>query len=264
MDNTAEVALITGGSRGIGKAIAGRLLQEGKRVVITGRNPERLEKTRKSLSEDVLAVVADVSSLDDTKHVVTQVINSFGNIDILINNAGIEASAGPTWQADPLKWWRDFEVNLRGAYNHIHTVLPLMIERKSGAVFNIGSYAGIRSCPYASAYSASKAGLARLTDSIAGEVAEFGINLFCISPGLVKTDMTSGVDIFKDLPASAWNPPEKICQLVVDILERDCSALSGCFIHADDDLDAMLKQADKVKSEGLYQLGMYSLDGRIE
>lgn len=122
----------------------------------------------------------------------------------------------------------------------------------------------VRPSPYASAYAASKAGLARLTDSIAGEVAEFGINLFCVSSGLVKTNMTSDAPVFNNLPASAWNPPEKICQLIVDILERDCSALSGRFIHADDDLDAMLEQVDKVKSEGLYQLGMYSLGGRIE
>lgn len=139
-----------------------------------------------------------------------------------------------------------------------------MIERKNGAIFNIGSYVGVRPSPYASAYAASKAGLARLTDSIAGEVAEFGINLFCVSSGLVKTNMTSDAPVFNNLPASAWNPPEKICQLIVDILERDCSALSGRFIHADDDLDAMLEQVDKVKSEGLYQLGMYSLGGRIE
>lgn len=104
MDNTVEVALITGGSRGIGKALATRMLHEGKQVVITGRDPDQLQKTRKSLSEDVLAIVADVSSLDDIKRVVKQIINSFGHIDILTNNAGIEASAGPTWQVDPLKW----------------------------------------------------------------------------------------------------------------------------------------------------------------
>lgn len=264
MGVSKEVALVTGASRGIGKAIATRMLQEGWQVVITGRDLENLEQCRKSLSEEVLAIQADVSSLTDTQRVVEATISKFGHIDVLINNAGISgAGIGPIWQANPQDWWQTMEVNLRGLFNHMHTVLPYMIAQKNGTIFNIGSYAGIRPLPNASDYSTSKAGVARLTDSIAEEVSEFGIDLFCISPGVVKTDMTRGLPIFKDFPESAWNPPEKICELIVNLLKRDCSILSGRFIHVDDDLDDLLRQVDKVKSEGLYQLGMYSLGGRI-
>jgi len=264
MEKTVEVALITGGSRGIGKALAERMLREGKQVVIIGQDPERLAQSRKDLSEDVLAIVADVSSLSDTRNVVEQIIGRFGQIDVLINNAGITGATGPILDIDPDEWWRTQEVNLRGVFNYAHCVLPHMVKRKSGAIFNMGSYVAIRPTPMAMAYSTSKAAVARLTDSLALAVAEHGIDVFCLSPGLVETDMSRDAPPFQNLPASAWSKPEQIGQLVMDILSRDCSGISGRFITVNDDLDVILNEAERVRAEGLFQLGMHGLEGRIE
>jgi 3-oxoacyl-[acyl-carrier protein] reductase len=103
-----------------------------------------------------------------------------------------------------------------------------------------------------------------MSDTVAEEVREQGVNVFCVSPGLVLTDMTRDADVFDDLPASAWNPIEKICALVGDLVDRDCSALSGRFIHVNDDLEELLADPERIRAEHLYQLRLSTFRGIVD
>jgi NAD(P)-dependent dehydrogenase (short-subunit alcohol dehydrogenase family) len=265
MEQQAQVALVTGGGRGIGQAIAGRLLADGLSVAITGRDGGRLEKARRELGERVLALPADVSDRRAVQQVVDRVLQQFGRIDVLVNNAGVGGQRARLWEADLDDWWQVQEVNLRGPMIYAHAVLPGMIERRCGVVINVGSYGALRPLPEGSSYSVSKAALARLSDCLAPEVEEFGIDVFCVSPGLVDTDMTRGLrDVFGGLPASAWNDRSDCAHLISRLVHEDCRALSGRFLHVRDDFDALLAQARRVREQDLYRLGMRNLDGWIE
>jgi 3-oxoacyl-[acyl-carrier protein] reductase len=259
-----KVVLITGGSRGIGRALAESLVEKGHRIVITGRDEKQLFATAEALGEQVLAVRADASGREDTRRACDEAVRHFGTIDVLINNAGISGVDAALHESDPDLWWRVQEINLRGPMLYMRTVLPLMIEQGSGTVINMGSYAAIRPIPGASAYSASKIALARMSDIVADEVREHGIDVFCVSPGLVLTDMTRGADVFDDLPPSAWSPIDRICELVGSLVDRDCSALSGRFIHVNDDLDELLADPERVREECLYQLRLSTFRGVVD
>jgi NAD(P)-dependent dehydrogenase (short-subunit alcohol dehydrogenase family) len=205
--------------------------------------------------------VSDESAAEAT---VKKVIRDFGHIDVLINNAGTAGPGGPTWTTSPLDWWHVHETNVKGPLVYMSNVLPGMIERNTGTIINIGSYAALRPTPGNSAYASSKAALARITDSLAAEVAQYNIHIFCLSPGLVKTEMTRGVPIFADIPEREWNKPEDICHLVKTLLNNDYGELSGRFIHVKDDVGQLLKNAERIRNQGLYQLRMGNLDGSIE
>lgn len=264
MTRESKVVLITGGSRGIGRALAETLLGQGHRIAITGRDREQVESTARALDGEVLGVAGDASSKDDVRLTVERVIDRFGAVDVLINNAGISGADAPLSEADPDEWWRVQEINLRGPMLFMHALLPHMIDRRAGTIINMGSYAAIRPFKGASAYSTSKIALARTSDIVAEEVREHGIDVFCVSPGLVLTDMTRDADVFDDLPATAWSPIEKICGLVGDLIDRDCSVLSGRFIHVNDDLEELLADAERIRQEHLYQLRLSTFRGIVE
>ena len=257
------IALVTGGSRGIGRAIARHLNQQNFQVAITGRNPDSLKKARKTLGDSVHAYAGDASNPQDVEHIVSQVTKDLGPIDLLVNNAGISGPGGPFIEWDPEDWWRVQEVNLRGPMLFMRQVLPGMVERKRGNVFNVGSYAAIFNLPGNAAYGVSKAALARLTDAVAPELEGTGVNLYCLSPGLVETDMTRDVPFLKEIPPEEWSKQEDICHLISRLLEANCSALSGHFFHVNDDFDTILEQTEKITANGLYRLGMHNLNGKI-
>lgn len=264
MTSDSKVILITGGSRGIGRALAETLIERGHRIVITGRDHDRTAATATELGEEVLAVSGDVASKQDARAAVERAVEHFGAVDVLVNNAGISGRDSPLSEADPDDWWRVLEINLRGPMLFMRALLPHMIERRTGTIINMGSYAAIRPFKGASAYSASKIALARMSDIAAEEVREHGVDVFCVSPGLVLTDMTSGADVFDDLPATAWSPIEKICGLVGDLVDRDCSSLSGRFIHVNDDLEELLADPERIGEEHLYQMRLSTFRGVVE
>jgi NAD(P)-dependent dehydrogenase (short-subunit alcohol dehydrogenase family) len=216
------------------------------------------------LGGHVLGISGDVSSKDDARLTVEHAIERFGAVDVLVNNAGVSGADMRLSEADPDEWWRVQEINLRGPMLFMRALLPHMIERRAGTVINMGSYAAIRPFTGASAYSASKVALARMSDTVAEEVREHGVNVFCVSPGLVLTDMTRDADVFDDLPASAWSPIEKICALVGDLVDRDCSVLSGRFIHVNDDLEELLADPERIQVEHLYQLRLSTFRGIVD
>ena len=196
-----QIALVTGGGRGIGQGIARELADAGMRVAVAARSKDQVEETAQEIGG--LAVTADVSKQADVEAMIATVERELGPIDLLANNAGIGLSGGLIWEGDPADWWHVFEVNVLGAYLCCRAVLPGMVERGHGRIVNTGSgasYLPMGGGP--TAYGASKAALGRFGGLLAGQVGELGIAVFTISPGLVRTDMT---EVFgPDLP---WTPP---------------------------------------------------------
>jgi NAD(P)-dependent dehydrogenase (short-subunit alcohol dehydrogenase family) len=173
----------------------------------------------------------------------------------VIANAGVLAAVGPTWQADPRLWWREFEVNVRGVHTTLAATLPAMVARGSGRVIVVSSGMGRQPSPWSSAYGASKAAVTHLVGSVAEELAGTGVTVFAISPGMVRTDMTDWPDELLahrpelgGLPESAYLPASVACDLVRELATGRFDALSGRFIHAREDLAALAAEARRARS----------------
>jgi len=253
-----QVALVTGGSRGIGREIAKALAAAGAKVAVTATNMQKLAETVSIIREaggEARAFLLDVTNLLSIQSAIAKIREIYGDIDLLVNNAGIAGGGEPPWEADIEQWWKIQEINVKGVFLCSHAVLPRMIERQQGRIINVGSYAGISPNPMSSAYSVSKTALLRLTDSTAEAAKEYGVSVFAISPGLVLTDMTRDAPPFQDLPPDAWTPIEMSAQLCVRLASGEADALTGRLIHArEDDLDEMLSRVDEILEEDLYTL----------
>jgi 3-oxoacyl-[acyl-carrier protein] reductase len=241
-----RVALVTGGGRGIGQAIARELADAGMRVAVAARSAREVEATAEEIGG--LAVTADVSKQDEVEAMVATVERELGPIDLLVNNAGIGLTGNLPWEEEPEDWWRIFEVNVLGAYLCSRAVLPGMVERGTGRIVNTGSgasYLPMGGAP--TAYGASKAALGRFGELLAGQVADRGIAVFVISPGLVKTDMTS--EFGDNLP---WTPPELAPRLVRVLASGRADRLAGRYIHAEhDDIEDLIARADEISERDL-------------
>ncbi len=260
MDLSGQVALITGGSRGLGKAFAQALIETGARVAITGRSAPELNETVAQLgsgSNQVLAVPADVTNPEGAPQVVTTVEQTLGPISILINNAGQFRALGPIGVVDPVAWWNEVEVNFRGPFLYANAVLPGMRTLHGGKIINLVSAAGMQGIPGLSAYVISKTALIRFTEVLALDAVEDGIRVFAIHPGVVRTPMN---DYVKDSPEVARSAPglqewfrtlfaqgldtpiDRSVQLVLRLAAGDADTLSGRYISVEDDLEALVKE----------------------
>ncbi|HET6891177.1 MAG TPA: 3-oxoacyl-ACP reductase FabG [Pyrinomonadaceae bacterium] len=190
-----RIALITGGGRGIGRAIAFGFAREGAQLALAARTSTQVEQVANEVNTETgtrtLPVVCDVSDPSSIQNLLAKMIESFGRgPDILVNNAGIAESA-PLTKTDDDLWQRHIAINLSGTFYCIRAALPSMIERGWGRVINVASIAGKTGAPYIAAYSASKHGVLGLTRSVALEVATKGVTVNAICPGYVDTEMTS-------------------------------------------------------------------------
>jgi 3-oxoacyl-[acyl-carrier protein] reductase len=234
---TMTVSVVTGAGRGIGRATALALAKAGHQVVVTGRTADTVRGTAEEAGG-----TAVVGSVNDPEHVaeLAEMTRDLGGVGLLVNNAGLADTPGPFLEADPAEWWRVVETNLRGPMLTCRALLPQMIERGSGRVVNFNSMAGMRPFTVSSAYSVSKAGLARLTDIVAASLEDTGVCVFDLSPGLVHTEMADSGGLFSDVPEEEWTPMDDAVAAVLALASGRYDALTGRFVHATEDLDALL------------------------
>ena len=258
-----QVVFITGGGRGIGRRMAEQFAAAGAKVAIAARTKAQLDDVVAVINDaggQCTAFALDVTDIEVVKQVVDTVHEQLGPIDLLINNAGIGAVGAPVWETDPAAWWRVMEVNVRGLFNCTQVVLQQMMARNQGRIINVGSYAGTNSTPMGSAYGASKAALLHLTDTVAAEIGEAAVAIFAISPGLVYTDMTKDVPIFKDLPDSAWTSIDRAGEVCLLLASGVADELSGRFMHvSDDDLSHLVERSEEIVTEDLQVLRLRRL-----
>ncbi len=249
-----QLAVVTGGGRGIGREVARQLAGAGAEVVVTARTLAQLEETQKLIQKEggkCHAYQMDVLNEEEIVSTFDQIEKAIGGVDLLVNNAGISGAKGHPWELSTEDWWRVMEINLRGPYVCSKAVIPGMIERKKGRIIMMGSNIAFFPFPTASAYSASKAGLVRLGDNLAVALKEHGISVFTISPGLVRTDMTKDIpdDVFKD---AEWTPIEKPGQLCVILASGVADVLTGRFIHASmHDIHALIANGEEIVKNDL-------------
>ena len=249
-----KVAVVTGGGRGIGARIARELADAGARVAVAARSSEQIEAVAREIGG--IAVRLDVADESSVARMVAEVERELGAIDVLVNDAGVMSppEAPPIWEEDPADWWRVFEVNVLGAYLCCRAVLGGMVKRGTGRIVNVGSGAGYLpitpSNVRGTAYGPSKAALHRFGELLAGQVAPYGIAVFTISPGLVRSAMTESLG--DDAP---WTPPELAPRLVRVLATGRADHLSGRYIHAEhDDIEQLIQRADQITERDLHTI----------
>lgn len=215
-----KIALVTGAGKGIGRAVAIALANEGVHVGLMARTESDLQ----SLSKEIEAkgvksaiAVADVSDIGSVNKAVSDIQNTLGNIDILINNAGI-AKFGKFLDLETDEWEAQIKVNLFGVYYVTRAVIPQMIERKTGDIFNISSTAGLKGAATTSAYSASKFALLGLTDSLMQEMRKHNIRVTALTPSTVVTDLAKSSNLINNNEERVMHP-EDLAELIISQLK---------------------------------------------
>jgi NAD(P)-dependent dehydrogenase (short-subunit alcohol dehydrogenase family) len=268
-----QVALVTGGGRGLGRTFAQRLSAAGATVAVAARSHDEVEETAALINDTggrALALPLDVVDQGAVAEALGVVQRQLGPVDLLINNAGVAGPLGPIAETDPMAWWRTFEVNLHGAFLCARAVLPAMIARGRGRIINVSSSAGTRPWPYVSAYAISKAALLHFTENLAKETRKQGITVFAIHPGIVRTAMLEDVLQMEGLSDSPeglvkeWFlqqfadgrevPPDSAADLVLLLAEGTADSLSGRYVSVYEDVPALIARAEEIRRDNLYTL----------
>ncbi|MEK0416772.1 MAG: hypothetical protein RI949_778 [Pseudomonadota bacterium] len=235
IDLRGRVAVVTGGARGIGWAIAHRFLQSGAQVVLWDVDAQELQQAVESLSAFGTVSGQAVELTDDAAVARTTqaTVAHAGRIDILVNNAGITGGNGLTWELDPQVWRRVVDVNLIGPYLTCRHVVPVMLQHNQGRIVNIASVAGKEGNPQASHYSASKAGLIALTKSLGKELATRGILVNAVTPAAAKTAMfdqmtQAHIDyMLGKIPMGRFLEVQELAAMVAWLSSDECSFSTG-------------------------------------
>ncbi|HJP91334.1 MAG TPA: 3-oxoacyl-ACP reductase FabG [Pyrinomonadaceae bacterium] len=244
-----KAALITGGGRGIGRAIALTFARHGARIAVAGRTIEPLHQVATEIGRNAIALICDVADPESVAHMFAEMRERFGDPDIIVNNAGIAESATLVTTTDEL-WHRHLAINLSGTFYCTRAALPAMLKNGWGRVINIASIAGKIGAPYIAAYSASKHGVLGLTRSVALEVATSGVTVNAICPGYVDTDMvTRGIErittktgrtaeealdyLKKMSPQNRLVTPEEVAAVALLLASDDGRGINGQAINID-------------------------------
>lgn len=233
-----KVALVTGASRGIGQAIAARFAEAGMKVVLSSRKQEGLDGVAAQLRDkggDVLPVAAHNGDKAALKVLVETAVARYGGIDVLINNAATNPHFGPMLDAEDSMWQKTFEVNIMGAFWLIQAVVPYMRQRGGGKIVNIASVNGLRPGSMQGVYSATKAALINMTQTLGMELADDNIQVNAIAPGLIKTKFAEAIwsnDAIMDnlaarMPAKRPGEPDEIAGMALYLASPASSYTTG-------------------------------------
>ena len=269
-----RVALITGGGRGIGRAIALAYAAEGARLALSARTASELEETAqlifRKFGGEVITTAADVSIREQVDSAVAQTLDRYGRIDALVNNAGNIGPVGRVWDNDPEDWARTIAVHLMGVFYGCRAVIPSMLERGEGRIVNMSGVGG----PNMTAYDAAKTGIVNFTENLALELADTPITVNAISPGSIHTrmweetrdlalsvgDMATyerGVQVTSGEGASI----ERAAELAVFLGSDDCGAMSGRLIRAfADRFEDFSSRVEEIMASEAYLLRRVDLD----
>ncbi|PKM83604.1 MAG: 3-ketoacyl-ACP reductase [Firmicutes bacterium HGW-Firmicutes-13] len=237
-----RAAIITGSSRGIGRAIALQMAKEGAKVIVNyASNKEKaieVENQIKKSGGTAIAIEADISKREEVRKMIALTVEKFGAVDILVNNAGI-LQQKPFETITDEEWDKMFEINMKGPFICSQESIPFMLKNKFGRIINISSIGGQWGGHLAVHYSAAKAGVISLTRSLAKIYSRDGINTNCISPGLVLTEMSAaemeteaGREKLKSIPINRPASPEEIARIAVFLAGEDGSYMTGQTINA--------------------------------
>ena len=237
-----KVAIVTGGTRGIGRAIVLDLAVNGADVVLNYRKSadlaKELAKQIKGMKRRAMIVQADVSNFDDAQAMVSKVIDEFGKIDILINNAGMNWD-GVVWKMTEEQWDRVINVDLKGTFNYTRAVAPIFREQKSGKIVNITSINGLRGKFGQTNYSAAKAGVIGLTKTCARELGRSSINVNAVAPGLIETEMVKEAPekvremALAEIVLDRLGLPEEVAFVVTFLCTEKARHITGQVIQVD-------------------------------
>jgi 3-oxoacyl-[acyl-carrier protein] reductase len=234
-----KVAVVTGGSRGIGAAVAALLAERGAAVVVSARDADRLGATVKELEATgaaVAGVAGDVSRREGAEHVVETARERFGRLDLLVNNAGITRDGLLVRMKDE-DWDRVLEVNLRGAFVMTRAAAKVMIRQKGGRIVNMASAAGAMGNAGQANYSASKAGLIGFTKATARELSHWGILVNAVAPGLIETDMAAAIPaaareaLLAQVPLGRVGTPREVAEVVGFLAGEGATYITGQVFH---------------------------------
>ncbi|KAB2880983.1 3-oxoacyl-ACP reductase FabG [bacterium] len=238
-----KIAIVTGSSRGIGKAIVECFLKSGAGIVLNGKTKENLEIAEKELidagfSEKMISIQADVSKPEEAKKLFDAAVDRFGRVDILVNNAGVFRNSLLA-RMDESEWDWVIENNLKSAYHCTKLAAKIMMKQRSGRIINMSSVVALGGNPFQANYVASKSGMDGLMMATAKELAPFGITVNSIAPGYIKTDMTKDfteqmvADILKFIPLNRAGTAVEVAYAVKFLASDESSYITGQVIQVD-------------------------------
>ena len=230
-----KVAIVTGASRGIGRAIAEVFVREGAKVVICGRKQETLDQVAREIGPSVKAVACHIGKMDQIRNLVDSAARQLGRIDILVNNAATNIAQGPCLDVDEGQFDKMVEINLKSTFLLVKLVAPGMCERGSGSIINVASVAGLRPQPDGLLYSMTKAALIMMTQCYARELGPKGVRVNAIAPGLIQTvlseyywkDETRKAEIIGRQPLRHLGQPSEVAEVALLLASDRGSYMTG-------------------------------------